>query len=192
VKSYWVISCVNVELVQVSRSQSSSVDIMMDDGLDGWSLIPSKGKFLLVSTGSIPGLGPTQPPMQRLPGPISPAVKRPEREAHHSPPPSAEVKNGGAIPPLISMSSWCSAWLIKNRDSFTLLYKYQVLQRMFTSPSRVWRDFLIQGSLHQPPVATVADDLSQYWCGWLPEKTALFVWSYLCIHCNLMPCFLFV
>jgi hypothetical protein len=30
---------------------------------------------------------------------LSPGVKRQEREAHDAPPPSAEVKNGGAIPP---------------------------------------------------------------------------------------------
>jgi hypothetical protein len=37
---------------------------------------------------------------------ISPEVKRPTREADHSSPSSAEVKNGGAIPPLSLMSSW--------------------------------------------------------------------------------------
>jgi hypothetical protein len=33
-----------------------------------------------------------------------PGVKRPMREADHSPPTSAEVKNDGAIPPLPHMS----------------------------------------------------------------------------------------
>jgi hypothetical protein len=33
-------------------------------------------------------------------GAPSPGVKRPEREADHSPASSADVKNGGAIPPL--------------------------------------------------------------------------------------------
>jgi hypothetical protein len=54
-------------------------------------------------------LGPTQPPIQRVPGPLSPGVKMPVREADHSPPSSAEVKNGGAIPPLSHMSSWHGA-----------------------------------------------------------------------------------
>jgi hypothetical protein len=31
--------------------------------------------------------------------------------------PSAEVRNGGAIPPLPHMASWCSAYLIKVRDN---------------------------------------------------------------------------
>jgi hypothetical protein len=47
-----------------------------------------------------PGLGPTQPPIQWVPGAPSPGVKRQECEAGHSPPASAEFKNGGAIPPL--------------------------------------------------------------------------------------------
>jgi hypothetical protein len=38
-----------------------------------------------------------------------PGGKRPGREADHSSPSSAEVKNGGAIPPLPHMSSWHSA-----------------------------------------------------------------------------------
>jgi hypothetical protein len=47
-----------------------------------------------------PALGPTQPPIQWVPGALSPGVKLPGREANHSPPTNAEVKNGGAIPPL--------------------------------------------------------------------------------------------
>jgi hypothetical protein len=38
-----------------------------------------------------------------------PRVKRPGREADHSLPSSAEVKNGGATPPLPHMPSWRSA-----------------------------------------------------------------------------------
>jgi hypothetical protein len=38
-------------------------------------------------------LGPTQPPVQWVPGALSLGVKRPGREADHSPPSSAEVKN---------------------------------------------------------------------------------------------------
>jgi hypothetical protein len=43
---------------------------------------------------------------------LSPAVKRPGREAEHSPPFSDEVRNGGAIPPLPHTSSWRCATLI--------------------------------------------------------------------------------
>jgi hypothetical protein len=38
--------------------------------------------------------GLTQPPIQWVPGALSLGVKRPGREADHSPPSSAEVKNG--------------------------------------------------------------------------------------------------
>jgi hypothetical protein len=64
------------------------------------------GKIFLVSTASRPVLGPIHPPAQWVSGTTSPGVKRPGREADHSPPFSAEVKNGGAIPPLPHMSSW--------------------------------------------------------------------------------------
>jgi hypothetical protein len=40
-----------------------------------------------------PALGPTQLPIQWLPGAVSVGVKRPVRDADHSPPSSAEVKN---------------------------------------------------------------------------------------------------
>jgi hypothetical protein len=55
-------------------------------------------------TSSIPVLGPSQPPVQLAKGALSPGVKRPDREADHSPPTSAEVKNTW-----IHTSSWRSA-----------------------------------------------------------------------------------
>jgi hypothetical protein len=54
---------------------------------------------------SRPALGPTQLPTQWVLGVSSPAVKRPGREADHPPPSSAEVNNGGPIPPLLHMYS---------------------------------------------------------------------------------------
>jgi hypothetical protein len=41
------------------------------------------------------------------------------READQSPPFIAEVRTGGAIPPLPNTSSWHGAQLMKYRDSFT-------------------------------------------------------------------------
>jgi hypothetical protein len=38
-------------------------------------------------------VGPTQPSIQWVPGALSLGVKRPGREADHSPPSSAKVKN---------------------------------------------------------------------------------------------------
>jgi hypothetical protein len=44
------------------------------------------------TTASRTALGPTQPPIQCVPGSLSLGVKRPGLEADHSPPSSAEVK----------------------------------------------------------------------------------------------------
>jgi hypothetical protein len=49
--------------------------------------------IFLFTTASRPVLGPTQPPIQWTPGALSVGVKRPGREADHSPPSSVEVKN---------------------------------------------------------------------------------------------------
>jgi hypothetical protein len=50
---------------------------------------------------------------------FSSGVKRPVHEAEHSPPSSAEFKNGGAILPLPHTSSWRCPQLIKYGDNFT-------------------------------------------------------------------------
>jgi hypothetical protein len=47
--------------------------------------------------------GPLGLPSSGYRGALSPGVKRPGREADHSPPSNAEVKNGGAIPSLAHM-----------------------------------------------------------------------------------------
>jgi hypothetical protein len=53
---------------------------------------PGRVKNFLFSTSSRPALGSTQPPIQRIPGDLSPRVKRLGRETDHSPPTSAKVK----------------------------------------------------------------------------------------------------
>jgi hypothetical protein len=52
-----------------------------------------QGLGIFLTTVSIPTLGPTQPPIQWIPGALSLGVKRPHPEADHSPPSSAKVKN---------------------------------------------------------------------------------------------------
>jgi hypothetical protein len=49
--------------------------------------------IFLFTTASRTALGPTQPPIQWVPRALSLGVKRPGREADHSPPSRAEVKN---------------------------------------------------------------------------------------------------
>jgi hypothetical protein len=78
------------------------------------------GNFLF-TTASRTALGPTQPPTQRVPGALSLRVKRPGREADHSPPSSAEVKNVWSYTSILPhTSSWRGAKL----SAGTLLYLY--------------------------------------------------------------------
>jgi hypothetical protein len=71
-------------------------------GFDSWQAEAGTIDFLFY-TASRPALGPTQPPIQWALEALSPAVKRPGREADHSPHSSVEVMNGGAIPPYVFM-----------------------------------------------------------------------------------------
>jgi hypothetical protein len=76
-------------------------------------------RIFLFTTASRTTLGPTQPPIQWIPGALSLAVKRPGREADHSPPSRAEVKEWVELY-LHSTNtlSWRGAQL-KHRDNFT-------------------------------------------------------------------------
>jgi hypothetical protein len=73
-------------------------------GLDGPGPITSKARFFSSPQPPRPTLGPIQPPVQRVPGTLSPRVKRQARDANHTLLSKAEVKNGEAIPPLPQMS----------------------------------------------------------------------------------------
>jgi hypothetical protein len=69
-------------LYNYNGSRDSAVGIATGYGMD------SRG------VGAGPVLGPTKPPIQRVPVALSPrGVQRPGREADHSPPTSAEIKN---------------------------------------------------------------------------------------------------
>jgi hypothetical protein len=77
------------------ESRHSAIGIAAGYGLDDrgvGSSSPGRIKNFLFSTSSIPALGPTQRPIQWVPGAFSPGVKRPRREADYSHPSSAEVK----------------------------------------------------------------------------------------------------
>jgi hypothetical protein len=59
----------------------------------GWLESRHRLGVFLFSTVSRPALGPNQPPVQWVPGALTLGVKRPVREADHSPASSAEVKS---------------------------------------------------------------------------------------------------
>jgi hypothetical protein len=79
------------------------------------------GTFLF-TTASRTALRCTQPPIQWVPGALFLGVQRPTREANHSLPPSAEVKNAWSYTctPQYFFIAWC---LIKHSDKFTFTFK---------------------------------------------------------------------
>jgi hypothetical protein len=85
----------------------------------GRSSSPGRVKNFLFSTSSGPFLGSTQPPVQWIPGALSPGVKRQGREADHSPPIKPRLRKRGSIHPLPHTPSWSSAQLLKHRFNFT-------------------------------------------------------------------------
>jgi hypothetical protein len=91
-----------------------------------------RGLGIFLTTASRTALGPTQPPIQWVPGALSLGVKRPGLEAVHSLPSSAEVKNAWSYTSTPQMA-WC---LAKHRDNFTFtlqgtlllaLYKWKIM-----------------------------------------------------------------
>jgi hypothetical protein len=85
-------------------SQDSSVCTAPGYGLDGRGSIPGSGKIFLLFKPPRPALGPIKPPIQWVLGAVSTGVKRPGREADHSSPYRADIKNGAAIPPHFFMA----------------------------------------------------------------------------------------
>jgi hypothetical protein len=89
-------------------SLDSVVGIATDYGLDNGGVgvrVPVWSRIF--STSSRPAVGPTKPPIQWVPGNLSSEVKRPGREADHSPSASAKVKKiwtYTAIPPYAFMA----------------------------------------------------------------------------------------
>jgi hypothetical protein len=63
------------------------------------SILGEGAKDFLFAITSKPTLGPSQPPLQLVPGAVSPDLWQQGRKADDSPPPSAEVQNARAIPP---------------------------------------------------------------------------------------------
>jgi hypothetical protein len=78
-------------------------------------------QMITVHTLTWPALGPTQPPIQRVPGDLSLGVKRPEREADHSASSSADVKECVDLYLCSFNTSSCHGAQLKHReDNFTV------------------------------------------------------------------------
>jgi hypothetical protein len=90
----------------VTKTCDSSVGIATGYGLAiGVLAFDSRRRLgiFLFTTVSRTALGPTQPPIRWVPEALSLGVKRRVREADHSPPSSAEVKNAwsySSTPPI--------------------------------------------------------------------------------------------
>jgi hypothetical protein len=81
--------------IYTHMSRDSSVGIATDQGLDDRMIgvrFPEELEIFVFATASTPAVGPIQPPIQWVPGALSLDVKRPAREANHSHPSNAEVK----------------------------------------------------------------------------------------------------
>jgi hypothetical protein len=79
--------------------RDSSVSIATDYRLDDLGSIPGRSKIFLFITPSRQVLGPTQPPIQWVPGALSPGAKRPMRQVDHSSRCKAEVYNAWSYAP---------------------------------------------------------------------------------------------
>jgi hypothetical protein len=86
-------------LIIRGRDGSVGIATRLRAGRQEWGFDSQQGhEMFLFSIPSRLALRSNQPPIQWVLGTLSPGVKRPGREADHSPPSSAEV-NGGVILP---------------------------------------------------------------------------------------------
>jgi hypothetical protein len=115
--------------------------------------IPGGGGNFLFDTASRLALGLTQPPIQWVPRTLPLEVKRPRREADHSPPYSDEIKESVDLylhSP--NTSSWRDSQL-KHRDTFTFYLWFSILDKE------------IQANVHKLFVTSVT--------AWYPWGTAV-------------------
>jgi hypothetical protein len=95
------------------------------------------GNIFLLTTASRTALGPTQPPIQWVPGFLSLGVKRRRREADYSPPSRAEVKNAWnyTSTPQYTFMAWCS---VTKSTGATLLLPYNILTEFGIPMKLAW------------------------------------------------------
>jgi len=88
-------------------------------GIDPWQ--GGRRDIVLFATLSKPAVGPTQPPLQLVPG--GSGVKRPRSESDHTPTSSAKTNDEWSYTstPQYVFMAWC---LVTHRDNFNLFYLY--------------------------------------------------------------------
>jgi hypothetical protein len=103
-------------------------------GVVGFDFRRRLGIFLFTTVSRPPPV-PTQLPIQWVLGVLSLGVKRPGREADHSPPSSAEAKNVWSYTstPQFVFIAWC---LVKHRDNFTF-FTFTFIKSF---SRKTWRD----------------------------------------------------
>jgi hypothetical protein len=117
---------------------------------DWWFKSWQKMGIFLFTTVSRLVLGPTQPPVQLVPGALSLGVKWPECEADHSPPSSAKVKECVALYlhsfPQYAFMVWCSVKKAQGQlHLYLLLYLSTppdfsfALYKIKSTPLAVWK-----------------------------------------------------
>jgi hypothetical protein len=135
-------------------------DIALDYGLDdrGFESWQGLGIFLFTTT-SRTALGPTQPPIKWVLESLSLGVKRSGREADHSPPSSADVKNAWSytsVPQYIFMV-WC---LVKAQG----LHLWPFLDNIYVQVCELgWISFMVKGKVVTVFFLTEHNVMKAYW-----------------------------
>jgi hypothetical protein len=132
------------------RSRGQPLKKLLDDRGSRVRLPVELGIFLF-TTASRTALGPTQPPIQWIPGALSLGVKWPGREANYSPPSSANVKEWVELYiHFPNTPSWRGAQLKKKAQGqlyLTLPYLYWTDTIMRTKQAVYWVNFMAKRRL---------------------------------------------
>jgi hypothetical protein len=106
------VMCINFCVVSETMVEQRTFYLWILYGIATGNLLDSRGSISVnrnFSTSSRQTLESVQPSTQQVLGPLSAGAKRPRREANHLSLFSDEIKNGGAITPLLHTSSWHDA-----------------------------------------------------------------------------------
>jgi hypothetical protein len=115
---------------------------------------------VLIVTASRPALGPTQPPIQWVPGALSPGIKWPEREANYSPPSTTAVKN---FRNYISTAPYVfrALYLVKHRDNFILFCLILTTINTFASLAQRTGTFLEGAEVQSSEISKATNSVYQ-------------------------------